>query len=171
VGVKVATLWVAFITTVPGTLFPVVSLSVKVSKFPAEGELIVSGSIGWLKVAVTMVPVRTLSLEFMLVGTFVAQLLGLAEVTVGSVAAPTRVPGETATPGSAAAKILPITLASSTAKSKATKIGGLYEPSNVVIVLTLSMSSQVIVAKQSMKSFFCLLGGLGVYLTPSAFSL
>jgi hypothetical protein len=124
-------------TTVPGTLFPVVSLSVKVSKFPAEGELIVSGSIGWLKVAVTMVPVRTLSLEFMLVGTFVAQSLGLAEITVGSVAAPARMPGEAATPGSAAAKRLAIPLpASSAAKSNATNIGGLDELLNLVIVLT-----------------------------------
>jgi len=57
-----------------------------------------------LKVAVTTVPVTTFSLEFVLVGTFVAQLLGLDEITVGSVAAPAKVPGATVTLGSTAAK-------------------------------------------------------------------
>jgi hypothetical protein len=52
-------------------------------------ELTVSGSIDWLKIAVTEVPLTTLSLEFVLVGTFVALLLGLAEITVGSVATST----------------------------------------------------------------------------------
>jgi hypothetical protein len=33
----------AFMTTVPGTLFPVVSLTVNVSKSPAEDELTVAG--------------------------------------------------------------------------------------------------------------------------------
>ena len=100
VGVKVATVFASFMTTVPGTSFPFASVTVNVSEFPAEDELTVSGSIGWLKVAVTAVPVTTLSLVFMLVGTFVALLLGLDEITVGSVAAPTRVPGATVTPGS-----------------------------------------------------------------------
>jgi hypothetical protein len=35
------------------------SVSVNVSKFPAEDELTVSGSISWLKVAVTAVPATT----------------------------------------------------------------------------------------------------------------
>src|ERR1039457_7728445 len=86
-------------TTVPGTSFPVVSLTVNVSKVPAEEELIVAGSMGWLKVAVAAVPVTTLLLVFVLVGTVVVLLLGLDEITVGSVAAPTRVPGATVTPG------------------------------------------------------------------------
>jgi hypothetical protein len=122
-------------TTVPGTSFPFVSLTVNVSKFPAEDELTVSGSIRWLKVAVTAVPVTTLSLEFVLVGTFVAPLLGLDEITVGSVAAPTRVPGATVAPGSMAAKTLPIPLpASKTANSNAAiNMGGLCELSNLVI--------------------------------------
>jgi hypothetical protein len=105
-----------------------------VSKSPAEEELTVAGSIGWLKVAVTTVPVTTLLLLFVLVGTDVALLLGLDEITVGSVAAPTRVPGATVTPGSTAAKTLPIPPpASKAANSKAINIGGLYELSNLVI--------------------------------------
>jgi hypothetical protein len=121
-------------TTVPGTSFPFVSVTVNVSKSPGEDELTVSGSIGWLKVAVTAVPVTTLSLVFVLVGTFVALLLGLDEITVGSLAAPTRVPGATVTPGSTPAKALPIPAAASkAANSNATNIGGLYELSNLVI--------------------------------------
>jgi hypothetical protein len=121
-------------TTVPGTSFPVVSLTVNVSESPAAGELTVAGSIGWLKVAVTAVPITTLSLVFVLVGTFVALLLGLDEITVGSVAAPTRVPGATVTPGSTEAKALPIPpTASKTVNSNAINIGGLYELSNLVI--------------------------------------
>jgi hypothetical protein len=134
VGVKVATVFASFMTTVPGTSFPVVSLTANVSKSPAEEELTVAGSIGWLKVAVTTVPVTTLLLLFVLVGTDVALLLGLDEITVGSVAAPTRVPGATVTPGSTAAKTLPIPPpASKAANSKAINIGGLYELSNLVI--------------------------------------
>src|ERR1700690_3915917 len=107
--------------TVPVTLFPVVSLSVNVSKSPAEDELIVAGSIGWLKVAVAAVPVTTLSLVFVLVGMAVALLLGLDEITDGSVAAPVRVPGAAVTPGSSAAKTLPIPPpASQAANSNAT---------------------------------------------------
>jgi hypothetical protein len=60
-----------------------------VSKRPGVDELTVSGSIDWLKIAVTEVPLTTLSLEFVLVGTFVALLLGLAEITVDSVATST----------------------------------------------------------------------------------
>jgi len=105
---------------------PVVSVTVNVSKFPAEDELTVSGSIAWLKVAVTAVPVTTLSLVFVLVGTFVALLLGLDEITVGSVAAPTRVPGATVTPGATAAKTLPIPPpASKAANNNAINIGSL----------------------------------------------
>jgi hypothetical protein len=59
--------------TEPGTLFPVVSLTVNVSKFT------VAGSIGWLKVG-TSVPVKTLLLLFVLVGTVLAPLLGLDEM-------------------------------------------------------------------------------------------
>jgi hypothetical protein len=129
-------------TTVPGTSFPFVSVTVNVSKFPGEDELTVSGSISWLKVAVTAVPVTTLSLVFVLVGTFVALLLGLDEITVGSVAAPTRVPGATVTPGSTAAKTLPIPPPpSKAANSNAINIGGLYELSNLVIILSLSFMS------------------------------
>src|ERR1700722_2681612 len=120
--------------TVPGTSFPFASVTVNVSEFPAENELTVSGSIGWLKVAVTAVPVTTLSLAFMLVGTFVALLLGLDETTVGSVAAPTRVPGATVTPGATVAKTLPIPPPVTKAtNSNAMNIGGLYELSNLVI--------------------------------------
>jgi hypothetical protein len=119
-------------TTVPGTSFPFVSLTVNVSKFSGEDEFSVAESIGWLKVAVTAVPVATLSPLFVLVGTFVAQLLGLDEITVGSVAAPTRVPEATA------AKTLPIPPpASKEANSNAINIGSLYELSNLVIRLIL----------------------------------
>ena len=90
---KVAIVLASFMTTVPGTLFPFVSLTVNVS------ALTVAGSIAWLKVAVTAVPVTTLLLVFVLVGTVVALWLGLEDITVGSVAAPTRVPGATVTPG------------------------------------------------------------------------
>jgi ABC-type enterobactin transport system permease subunit len=74
--------------TVPGTLFPVVSRSVNVSIVPAGDELIVAGSRGWLKAAVTSFPVTTLFLPLVLVGTFVALLLGLEEAMVRSVLAP-----------------------------------------------------------------------------------
>jgi len=100
VGVKVASVFAAFITTVPTTLSPVVSFTVNVSEFT------VAGSIGWLKVAVTPVPVTMLSLVLMLVGTSEAQLLGFDEITVGSAASPATVPGATLTPGSTAAKTL-----------------------------------------------------------------
>jgi hypothetical protein len=67
-----------------------------------------------------------------LVGTSVALLLGLDETTVGSVAAPTRVPGATV------AKTLPIPPPPSKAtNSSAMNIGGLYELSNLVIFLSL----------------------------------
>jgi hypothetical protein len=125
-------------TTVPSTSFPVVSLTVNVSEFPALEELIVAGSIGWLKVAVTTVPLTTLLLLFVLVGTFVALSLGLDEITVGSVAAPPRAPEATVTPGGTAAKALPIPPpASKAAKSNAINIDGLYELSNLVIFLSL----------------------------------
>jgi hypothetical protein len=121
-------------TTVPGTSFPFASVTVNVSEFAAEDEFTVSGSIGWLKVAVTAVPVTTLSLVFTLVGTFVALLLGLDETTVGSVAALTRALGATVIPGATAAKTLPIPpTASKAANSNAINIGGLYELSNLVI--------------------------------------
>src|ERR1700738_3754367 len=114
--------------TVPGTSFPVVSLTVNVSKFPAEDELTVAGSIGWLKVAVTAGPVTTLSLLFVLVGSFVALFLGFYGIPVGSVDAPTRVPGATVTPGSTAAKTLPIPPpVSKPTNRNAINIGGLYE--------------------------------------------
>ena len=88
VGVKVATVFWAFMATVPDTLFPVVSLSVNVSSFPAGNELIVAGSIGWLKVAVTVVPVTMLLLLLVLVGALEAPLLGLVEVTLIEASAP-----------------------------------------------------------------------------------
>jgi hypothetical protein len=70
----------------------------------------------------------------MLVGTFVALLLGLDETTVGSVAALTRALGATVIPGATAAKTLPIPpTASKAANSNAINIGGLYELSNLVI--------------------------------------
>jgi hypothetical protein len=116
---------------------------VNVSKFPGEDELTVSGSISWLKVAVTVVPVTTLSLVFVLVGTFVALLLGLAEITVGSVAAPTRAPGATVTPGSTAAKTLPIPPPpSKAANSSAINIAGLYELSPNLIICFPSFRGQ-----------------------------
>jgi hypothetical protein len=134
VGVKVATVFAAFITTVPGTLFPAVSLTVNVSTSPAEDELIVAGSIGWLKVAVAAAPVTTLSLVFVLVGTAVALSLGVDETTVGSVAAPARAPGARVAPGSTAAKALPIPPpANKAANSNTVNIGVLYELSNLII--------------------------------------
>jgi hypothetical protein len=121
-------------TTAPGTSFPFASVTVNVGEFPTEDELTVSRSIGWLKVAVTAVPVTTLSLAFVLVGTFVASLLGLDETTVGSVAAPTRVPGATVTAGATVAKTLPLPPPVSKAtNSNAMNIGGLYELLNLVI--------------------------------------
>jgi hypothetical protein len=113
-------------------------VTVNVTKFPAQSELTVSGSIGWLKVAVTMVPVTTLSLVFVLVGTFVAPFPGLDETTVGSVAAPARVPGATATPGATPAKTLPTPPpATKAASSNAINIDDLYELSNLVIFFPL----------------------------------
>src|ERR1700736_1881730 len=122
-GVKVASVLASFMMMVPGTSFPFVSLTVNGSTFTD------AGSMGWLKVAVTAAPVTTLLRLFVLVGTVVALLLGLDEITVGSVAAPIRVPGATVTPGATAAKTLPIPLpASKTANSNAAiNIGGLYE--------------------------------------------
>jgi hypothetical protein len=120
--------------TVPGTSFPFASVTVNVSKFPTADELIVSGSIGWLKVAVAAVPVTRLPLVFMLVGTFVALLPGLDEITIGSVAAPIRVPGATVEPGSTAATTLPIPPpAIKATNNNAINIVGLYELSNLVI--------------------------------------
>src|SRR5450830_535847 len=73
--------------TVPGTLVPLtVVLSVNVDSVPAGAELIVAGFIGCVKVAVTNVPVTTLPMPLVLVGTLVASLLGFEEATVGSVA-------------------------------------------------------------------------------------
>jgi hypothetical protein len=78
-----------------------------------------------------MVPVTTLSLPFVLVGTLVAQLLGLDETTIGAVAAPAGLPGATA------ANTLPIPLpASKAATSNAISIDGLYEPLNLIIFFT-----------------------------------
>lgn len=95
-GVKVATVFAAFMATVPGT-FPVFSLSVKVRSVPAGDESIVAGSIGWLKVATTSVPVTTLLLLLVLVGTFVAPLPGLSDTTVGLPVDVVRLPEESAT--------------------------------------------------------------------------
>jgi hypothetical protein len=124
-------------TTEPGTSFPLASATVNVSEFSVEDELTVAGSIGWLKVAVTAVPVTTLLLVFVLVGTAVALLVGLDEITVGSVAAPTRVRGAAITPEATTAKTLPIPPESKAANSNATNIGGLYELSNLIINLCL----------------------------------
>jgi hypothetical protein len=115
---------------------------VNVSKFPADEGLdeglIVARSIGWLKVAVTRVPVTTLFLSWVLVGTFLSQLLGLDEITVGSLAAPTRVPGATLTPGATAAKPLSIPPAASKAEnSKAINVDGLHEHFKLVIFFPL----------------------------------
>lgn len=90
----------AFMLTVPGTLLPVVSLSVNVNKLPAGAELIVKGFIGWLKMATTEVAIPT----FWLVSTLVAPFMGLEDRTVGSVDAPPAIPtgpGATVTPGAA----------------------------------------------------------------------
>jgi hypothetical protein len=137
-GVKVATVFASFMATVPATSFPVVSFTVNVDKFSAEDELSVAASMGSLKVAVTTVPVTTFSLEFLLVGAFVAQLLGLDEITVGSVAAPSNVPGATVTLGSTAAKIVltPATAVKQT-NSSAINRRSLCEVSNRVIGFTL----------------------------------
>jgi hypothetical protein len=73
--------------TVPGTLFPDASASVNVSCCPAFNESIVAGFIGWLKVAVGDVLVTIFLLLLMLVGTLVASLLGLVDITAGAVCA------------------------------------------------------------------------------------
>jgi hypothetical protein len=84
-----------------------------------------------VKVAVTWVPVTTLLLLFVLVGTVVSPLLGVDEITVGSVAAPIGVPGAKV---SAAAKALPMRPpASKAANSNAINIIGLHELSNLII--------------------------------------
>jgi len=57
-----------------------------------ENELIVAGFIGWLNVAVTMVPVTLLLLLLVLVDTLVVLLLGLDETTVGLAAEAAEVP-------------------------------------------------------------------------------
>jgi len=88
-------------------------VTVKVSDFSTANALIVSGSIGWLNVALTVVPVTTFSVVLVLVGMLVALLLGLDEITVGSMTTPIRVPAATVTPGLTAAKALPIPLAAS----------------------------------------------------------
>ena len=72
VGVKVATVLVTSIATVPGTLFPDESTSVNVSCFPACNESMVAGFIGWLKVAVGAVAVTIFLLLLILVGTLIA---------------------------------------------------------------------------------------------------
>jgi hypothetical protein len=83
--------------TVPGTLDPLaVAFSVNVVSVPAGAELIVAGFIGCVKVAVTNVPVTTLPVPLVLVGTLVALLLGFEEATVGSVA---EAPGVPTAPG------------------------------------------------------------------------
>src|SRR5450830_964567 len=83
--------------TVPGTLVPLtVVLSVNVGNVPAGAELIVVGFIGCVKVAVTNVPVTTLPMPLVLVGTLVALLLGFEEATVGLVA---EAPGVPTVPG------------------------------------------------------------------------
>jgi hypothetical protein len=88
---------------------------------------------------VAAVAVTTLSLVFVLVGTFVAPLVGLDEVTVGTVAAPLTVPGTTVKPGSTAAKAFAIPPSASTAANINTiKIVGLYAPLNLVIFSLLS---------------------------------
>jgi len=58
----------------------------------------VAGFIAWVKVAVSCVPVTTLLLPLVLVGTFVAPLPGLADPTVGLVA---EAPEDPAAPGTA----------------------------------------------------------------------
>ena len=93
-----AVVFEVFMTTVPGTLAPPVTVSVNVPG--AVAELIVAGFIGCVKVAANAVPVTTLLLLLVLVGTFVPPLLGNAEPTVGSVAA---APGVPAAPGPTAA--------------------------------------------------------------------
>jgi hypothetical protein len=77
VGVKVAVVCVSSITTVPATSLPPVSLTMNAR------ALTVCGSIRWLKVAVTSVPVTTLSRRFVLVGMSVAPFPGLDEITAG----------------------------------------------------------------------------------------
>ena len=84
-GVKAAAVFSAFRATVPGTLLPLVSLSVNVVRAPGRDELIVAGSMACLKLAVITVPVR-LPPILVLVDTFVARLLGLVWVTVGALA-------------------------------------------------------------------------------------
>jgi hypothetical protein len=108
--------------------------------------------MGWLKVAVTTVPVTTLSLEFMLVGTFLSQLPGLDEITMGSAAAPKSVPGATATPGSAAAKALTIPLpASEQANRNAISIRSLYELLNLLMALPFMRRMALVVADPSLR--------------------
>jgi len=105
VGVKVATVFAAFIATVPSTSFPLDSISVKVSRVPAGSESIVAGFIAWLNVAETDVPVTMLLLQLVLVGVFVAPLLGFVERTVTACARLGNAnPVKTAASGSAASQ-------------------------------------------------------------------
>src|ERR1035437_3863155 len=86
-GVKVATVLVTSIVTVPATLLPAASVSVNVSCCPTFSESIVAGFIGWLKVAVGAVAVTIFLPLLILVGTLVASLLGLVKITAGAVCA------------------------------------------------------------------------------------
>jgi hypothetical protein len=88
--------------TVPFILFPLESWRVKVSSVPGAEESRVAGFIGSLKVADTIVPVSRLVLPFVLVGVFVAPLLGLVESTVTPYATLGKAnPARTAASGSA----------------------------------------------------------------------
>jgi hypothetical protein len=103
--------------TVPGTLTPVaLTASVNVNSVPAGEELIVVGSIAWLNVAVTAVPVTRLALLLLLVATVAAPLLGMAEVTVGSLAVP---PGAPAAPGTTVTPTATVPLAPAPAPAPA----------------------------------------------------
>jgi hypothetical protein len=89
--------------TVPSTLLPLDSLSVNVSTDPAGVESIVAGFIGSLNVTDTAVPVTMLLPLLVLVGVFVAPLLGFVERTVTACARLGNAnPVKTAASGSAA---------------------------------------------------------------------
>jgi hypothetical protein len=86
-GLKMATVLAEFMATVPGTSTPCVSLSVNVNRRAAGDELIVAGSIGSLKVALSCLATTTLARVLVLVGTSWASLPGLKAITLGAEAA------------------------------------------------------------------------------------
>lgn len=84
-GVKVATVFAAFMLTLPATLLPlIVSLTVK----ETAGETMVAGFIASLKVALMVLGITTLPGPTALTATLMAPLAGFEEETAGLLAVP-----------------------------------------------------------------------------------